>query len=199
RALSDGQTNDDMIALNADDSIERLENRDLARGDIENIYIKDIYAKNCYTAIRMLSVNSAIRNIRIENVHCGCRYYAINMDGARYCATPLFKEEEYPKGSGMIENITVSNMNIYSMEGRFSVRALILCETRCKNFTITDLTRITEKDFYHDRPTFLARNTVDMRVETEKDEEKTCTLLKDKEASIVCNGSFKRLYLDIDS
>ncbi|MFA7672431.1 MAG: glycosyl hydrolase family 28-related protein, partial [Clostridia bacterium] len=41
RALSDGQTNDDMIALNADDSIERLENRDLARGDIENIYIKD--------------------------------------------------------------------------------------------------------------------------------------------------------------
>jgi polygalacturonase len=40
RALSDGQTNDDMIALNADDSIERLENRDLARGDIENIYIR---------------------------------------------------------------------------------------------------------------------------------------------------------------
>jgi hypothetical protein len=146
----------------------------------------------------MLSVYSAIRNIRIENVYCGCRYYAINMDGARYCATPLFKEEEYPKGSGIIENVSVSNMNIYSTEGRFSVRGMILCETMCRNFLITDLTRIKEKDFYNDRPTFLARNTVGMIVEAENDAETTCSTLKNKAASIVCDGSFRRLYLDTD-
>lgn len=32
RALSNGQTNDDLIALNADDSVERVENLDLVRG-----------------------------------------------------------------------------------------------------------------------------------------------------------------------
>ena len=102
RALTDGQTNDDMLALNADDSLERLENRGLLRGPIENLTFRNVFAENCYTAIRMLSVTAYIRNIRFENIRCGCRNYAINMDAARYCRTPLFDAKDYPNGVGDI-------------------------------------------------------------------------------------------------
>ena len=89
RALSFGQTNDDMIALNADDCIERVENLDLCCDSIEDITFENIYAENCYTIIRMLSVTSEIKNIHIKNVYAGFRAIAINADGARHCATPL--------------------------------------------------------------------------------------------------------------
>ncbi|MBQ8751725.1 MAG: endopolygalacturonase [Clostridia bacterium] len=109
RALSYGQTNDDMVALNADDCIERVENRDLCRNVIEDITFENIYTENCHTIIRMLSVTAPIRHIRFKNVYGGFRCYAVNADGARYCRTPLFKEEEYPAGIGPIEDIVCEN------------------------------------------------------------------------------------------
>jgi hypothetical protein len=105
RALSYGQTNDDMIALNADDSVERVENLDLLRDTIEDITFDGIYAENCHTIIRILSVTAPIRNIRFKNIYGGFRCYAINADGARYCRTPLFREDDLPDGCGCLENI----------------------------------------------------------------------------------------------
>lgn len=113
RALSFGQPNDDLIALNADDSILRVENRDIARDDIEDIAFENLYAQSCHTIVRLLSVTAAIRNISIKNVFAGYRCYAINADGARYCRTPLFKEEEYPAGVGVIENVHIENFTCY--------------------------------------------------------------------------------------
>ena len=113
RALSFGQTNDDLIALNADDSVVRVENRDLVCDDIEDIVIENIYAESCHTIIRLLSVHSAIRNVHFKNVYGGFRCYAVNADGARYCATPLFKEEDHPHGVGCIENVTIEDFTCY--------------------------------------------------------------------------------------
>ncbi len=113
RALSFGQTNDDMVALNADDSIERVENLGLVRDAIEDITFENIFAENCYTVIRMLSVTAPIRNIKFKNIFAGYRNYAINGDGARYCKTPLFTEEEYPDGVGYCENIEIENFVCY--------------------------------------------------------------------------------------
>lgn len=110
RALSDGQTTDDMIAFNADDSIVRVENRGLVRDGIEDVTVENVFARQCHTVFRMLSVNAPIRNIRIRNVFAGYRCYGINADAARYCRTPLFAEEEYPEGCGCLENILVENM-----------------------------------------------------------------------------------------
>lgn len=109
RALSFGQTNDDMIALNADDSIVRVENRDLTRDTIEDICFENIYCESCHTVIRMLSVTAAIKNIRFKNIYGGFRCYAVNADGARYCRTPLFNEDDHPAGIGKIEDIYFEN------------------------------------------------------------------------------------------
>lgn len=68
KAVSYGQTNDDLIALNADDCIGRVENLDMVCGDISDIKIKNVFAENCFTFLRMLSVNSSIYNIEIDNI-----------------------------------------------------------------------------------------------------------------------------------
>ena len=113
RALSYGQTNDDLIALNADDSVERVENFDLCRDSIEDITFENLYAENCHTIIRLLSVTAAIRNIRFRNIYGGFRCSAINADAARYCKTPLFQEADHPNGVGDICNITIENFTCY--------------------------------------------------------------------------------------
>lgn len=110
RALSKGQTNDDLIALNADEYLERVENYGMVCGEIEDVLIENVFAEDCHTVIRLLSVTSPIRNVTIRNVYGGYRCYGINLDGGRYCRTPLFDEGDYPNGIGVIENVKIENM-----------------------------------------------------------------------------------------
>lgn len=147
-----GQTNDDMIAFNADDSMVRLENHDLCCGAIEDITVRGVYAENCYTGFRMLSVNSPIRDIHMEDIYLGCRHFAVNMDGARHCRTPLIREGEKRNGSGHIENITIDNMTVRTTE-KNGERALILSETELKNFRLTGFRRDTARDVCPEKPT----------------------------------------------
>lgn len=149
-----GQTNDDMIAFNADDSMVRLENLDLCCGPIEDITVRGVFAENCYTGFRLLSVNSPIRDIHMEDIYLGCRHFAINMDGARRCRTPLIKPGEKPNGSGHIENVTVDRMTVWTTE-KNGERALILAETELNNFRLTNFFRDTEKDIAPGKPTLL--------------------------------------------
>lgn len=161
---ADGETNDDMIALNADDSVVRLENRDLERAAIENIAFRGIRAANCYTAVRMLSVDHCIRNITIENLECGCRHFALNMDGARYCRTPLFREEDMPLGCGLIENVRIDGMRVFASDAK-ATDPLICAETRCRGLSITGFERVLERDCCANAtPTLLARNLVDATI-----------------------------------
>lgn len=138
-ALSKGQTNDDMIAFNADDSMERVENVGMVRGDIENITVEDIYAENCHTLIRLLSVTAAIRNITIRNIWGGYRCYAVNADAARYCRTPLFKDEEEAEGVGYIENVTIDGLYCSPMDNS----PAIALETNCKQFLVRNFRMAT--------------------------------------------------------
>lgn len=154
------ETNDDLIALNADDSMDRIENHGLVRGDIENLTIRNVYAENCYTAVRMLSVTSAIRNVTIENLYAGCRCYALNLDAARFCRTPLFREEAYPDGVGRIENVRLRGIRAFFTEDAFQDLALIHNETVCRGLTISGFERPAAPDRRKDVPTLLVRNVV---------------------------------------
>ena len=155
RAITRGQTTDDMLALNADDCMTRLENLDLLRGPIENLSFKNIFADDCYTGIRMLSVDAPIRNIRFENLTFGCRTYAINMDAARYCRTPLFRNEDYPDGVGRIENVEIVGMNTWRTGGELPLLAI---ESNVRNFSITKFNRDFSKETAECGPTLCARN-----------------------------------------
>lgn len=137
-AVSDGQTNDDLIALNADDCIERVENFDLVCGDISDIKINNVYAENCFTFVRMLSVNSSIYNIEINNVKGGCRNYALNLDAGRYCRTPLFRD--ITEKVGNIYNVSVNHMDVAWSESS-PEKAMIVIESNVDHFQLRHVKR----------------------------------------------------------
>lgn len=175
RALTRGQTNDDMIALNADDCVERVENFDLSRDVIEDITFENIYAESCYTVIRLLSVTAPIRNIVIKNVYAGYRNYVINADGARYCRTPLFKENEYPVGVGCISNFVIENVVVHpvnedvknkNVAALFDPTYAIRMESLCENFVVKNF-RLTNSN--SDLYAFLATNVTDTEIVADKD------------------------------
>lgn len=158
RALTKGQPNDDLIALNADDSMARLENTGMTCGPIENIVFRNLYAEDCHTAVRLLSYVSPIRNLRFENVVAGCRCFAINMDGARYCRTPLFRDEDFPQGVGRIENIEFHGLKVWwSTPGER--KALIDGESRVENFVIRGFERDATRDQAPEVPTLWVEKT----------------------------------------
>lgn len=192
----DHETNDDLIALNADDSVARLENRDLYMGDIENITFENITAEDCYTFVRMASVTSHIRNITMKNIRCGCRMYAINMDALRYCRTPLFKEEEYPNGCGAIENIHIEDMHVYS-SAENSIQPLICAEARCKNFKIEGFERVLSKDVHPQaNPTIQARNLVNTEITVVRNGQPSAYQLSEKKDCIQLYGTFDSIAIE---
>ncbi|MEI6579120.1 MAG: glycosyl hydrolase family 28-related protein [Eubacteriales bacterium] len=153
-ATMTGSTNDDMIALNADDEINRLVNLGMKRGPIQNIKVRNIVAEDCHTFVRLLSVHSKISDVNIENVSGGCRVFAINMDAARYCRTPLFKEIDEPLGVGNVENVTISNLTVHKTTD--SKNPLIFVETNSNNFKITNFKRERDKEPKNTVSTFAA-------------------------------------------
>jgi hypothetical protein len=68
-----GQTFDDLVALNADDDITESPHM----GPIDNIRIDGIYAKDCHSAVRLLSTDSLVGNISISNVYGTYYQYCI--------------------------------------------------------------------------------------------------------------------------
>lgn len=193
RALSKGQTNDDMLALNADDSIVRLENLDLDCGPIENIYFKDIYAEDCHTGVRLLSVDSPIRNITIDNMEVGVRCYAINMDGARYCRTPLFKEEDKPEGIGCIENVKLNNFKAHFTSIERPENPLICCEGQTDGFEINGFERSATADVMPNNPVLFVRNVRNLYVEINEEEK---LLLKEKSDNFISEGKVSSIKIN---
>ncbi len=172
RALSKGQTNDDLIALNADDSMDRIENFGMVRGDIEDITFENLFAEDCLTVVRMLSVTSAIRNITIKNVYGGFKGYAVNCDSARYCATPLFKEEDYPEGVGCIENIYMENFTCYKSSNMYEDYNFpaICIESALSNFEIRNFNFIDRKMAKKPKEAIRFRNVSKQRVKADENE-----------------------------
>ncbi|NLZ36938.1 MAG: hypothetical protein GX897_05615 [Clostridiales bacterium] len=69
-----GATNDDMVALNCDDGL----NGKVYSGDIENIEVDGVFAENGYTAVRLLSCGSRMRNVKISNIFGTYRFNGVS-------------------------------------------------------------------------------------------------------------------------
>jgi polygalacturonase len=146
RGLRPGVTGDDMVPLNADDALQRAEVRGMSNGPIEDIEIENVQAEDCHSFVRLLSVWSPIRNVRITNLSGTCSVSAINADAARGCRVPLFDEKNppFPDGVGLLENITVDHLRV--AKSRANGIALLRLETRLRNFTIRDFQRLRDQD-----------------------------------------------------
>ncbi len=69
-----GATNDDLVALNADDAGIF----EMSRGPIEDVAVDGLWAKDGYTAVRLLSAGSPLRRIRLANIFGSYRYNVVS-------------------------------------------------------------------------------------------------------------------------
>jgi hypothetical protein len=69
-----GATNDDQVALNADDGGYF----EMSRGPIEDVAVDGVWATDGYTAVRLLSAGSPIRRIRLANIFGTYRFNVVS-------------------------------------------------------------------------------------------------------------------------
>lgn len=69
-----GTTNDDLVALNADDGSMF----EMSRGPITDILVDGIWSEDGYTAVRLLSAGSPIRRIKLANIFGTYRYNVVS-------------------------------------------------------------------------------------------------------------------------
>ena len=85
-----GACYDDLVALNADEG---------SNGPITNIDISGIYAEDCHSALRLLTVNNPIEHIHISDVHGTYFQYCIGI-------TKFFDGET----KGYYDGVTIDNV-----------------------------------------------------------------------------------------
>lgn len=146
RADGPGCTNDDMVALNADDGMQRAQNLGLRCGPIRRIRIEDVRAESCHSFVRLLSVTSPIEDITIDDVVGGARNCAVNADACRQCRVRLFeREDQYPAGVGAIRRVTIRRMHVHKAP-HGGGKALLDLTSRLSEFRIRGFVRDSERD-----------------------------------------------------
>ena len=95
-----GATNDDLVALNCEDIYDDGKKRTKTMGDIENIVVDGVFADNGYTAVRLLSCGSRMRNISIRNIFGTYRFYGISFTN----------HNMFPGAPKWLDNIDISNV-----------------------------------------------------------------------------------------
>lgn len=138
RALSPYATNDDMVALNADDGDGSafVSQQGMISGPIRDITVEHIRAPAAFSLVRLLSSQQPLENITISDVEGGARFYAVNMDRWRF-----------PPGGGKIRNVVLRDFKIrkiadnFSKQTRAAQRPLIHIQSAVENFRIEGLTR----------------------------------------------------------
>lgn len=138
--------NDDLIALNADDANYRAQNLGMENGPISNIAIRNIYADDCHSFLRLLSTGSTIENVVVDGVHGGFREHTLNMDAGRNCAVPVVPSESSDSAGplGLVRNIQIKNVEVFNT--LIPARAYLKLETIMDNFILKDFTRVTSRE-----------------------------------------------------
>ena len=114
--VGDHAPSDDLLAINADDAIERVECQGMIRGPIRRITAYDLAAERCHSFLRLLSTGQPIEDVRVERVRGGCTAAAVNMDGARGCRVPVFDEHDplHAEGVGCGQCIDLADFKVHA-------------------------------------------------------------------------------------
>lgn len=149
--------NDDLVALNADDAIDRTECYGKLRGPIRNVIIHDLVAEDCHSFVRLLSTDAPIENIDISRLRGGCRHSVLNLDGARQCRVKVFDESDpkYANGVGDVRHVRLTDAVVYK-SGPGGLPLLCLQETM-DDFEVSGLVRDETRDAALETPTLQVR------------------------------------------
>ncbi len=147
-----GATNDDLIAFNADDAFDYRHNHYLFPEEISDITVDNVIAENCWTAVRMLSVEAPIRNVTINNLAAGVREMGLNFDATRYAGDRIFDPANYPDGVGHIENVRFKNVLLWKTRDKDT--PLCVIESNCRGVGFENFRRDLSRDVLPGEPFF---------------------------------------------
>lgn len=154
RAWGSHATSDDMVAINADDALERGPLLNLVNAPIRRVRIEHLRADDCHSFVRLLSCWSPIEDVTVEHVRGGCRVSAFNMDAARDAMVPLFdpRSAEVAAGVGMLRRVQIRDISVHKA-ATGDAHPLIDLRTRCENVSIHAFERMEHCDSRLDVPT----------------------------------------------
>ncbi len=139
--MNEGSPNDDLVALNADDSTTRVINLGMEVGPIEDITVEKLRAEAAWNFVRMLSVRNRVKNVTIRDARGTVRYHGVNIDRWRF---PF-------DATGHLENVTMRDLHISNVDAapgstlRANPRsALLPLEVAVRNFVIENFTRVDD-------------------------------------------------------
>jgi hypothetical protein len=137
---------DDLVALNADDALDRSETRSCLAGPIRRIVVSGLRAEDCHAFIRFASVWSTIEDVVVRDLEGGCVDAAINADCLRFCRSPLFEIDDpaFAQGCGDLRNIHLSGLRIWKTRDLGS--GMLQLHARLQNCTVEDFERVFERD-----------------------------------------------------
>lgn len=152
-AVGQACTGDDLVALNADDALDRCETRGKLGGPIRRIRVHGLRADDCHSFVRMASVWSEIEDIEVNDVRGGCRVNLLNADGLRFCAAPLFRlnDERYAAGVGLLRHVRLRDIAVYKSGATDT--ALLRLDERMVDFQVEDFRRVRAADAAPHTPT----------------------------------------------
>lgn len=167
-----GTTNDDLVALNCDDTYAC----EITRGNIENISIDGLFSDKGYTAVRLLSSGSQMKNIAVKNVFGTYRYYGVSFT----------HHSIHPGEPVWFDNISIENVFASKPSGDTSDRPIIWFEegVRAGTVSIKGLYRTEEQKT--NAPTIRLTGDVKVNRLALSDINET---LKDRESFILLDNS----------
>ncbi len=129
-----GTTNDDLVALNCDDTYAC----EITRGNIENVLVDGLFSENGYTAVRLLSSGSQMKNIAVKNIFGTYRYYGVSFT----------HHSIHPGEPIWFENISLENIFAAKPENDTSDNPIIWFEegVRGRNIIINNVFRTEENE-----------------------------------------------------
>lgn len=155
--------NDDMVALNADDALDRVECQGLLCGPIRRIRIEDLEAEHGHSFVRLLSVRSPIEDVHVRGIRGGCAISVLNMDACRGCRIKLFDPEAggASGGVGVVRRVTVEDVEVAKAEPGGG--PLFRLEERADQLVVRNVRRRTRPGVRDAEPTLQIRHVADHR------------------------------------
>ena len=127
-----GACYDDMVAFTADEFV---------KGDIENVLVENIGARDCHSAVRLLAVDHAVKNITIRNVRGTFYQYCVGFTKYYRMGDGVYGRFE----NVVVENCEVSKAPMLKKYKKDPVHRYPLfyfqTETRSENVTIRNVER----------------------------------------------------------
>ena len=145
----DGGLGDDLIALNADDAFWFGQNIGMKPLPIRHIRVENVDACNCYTVIRLLSLDTEISDVYMKNIRGGYRAHGINMDAGHLSGGKFyFHPSKHFCKAGAIRDVTFEDISLWCtapVEKRPG-RPCIAFEENVKNMRFVNLSHPRENE-----------------------------------------------------